>query len=99
MGKAQQKRTTMILRPRKFISSFSTRYDKQRADSLHFPTTQSELSTWSGVNDFAPPDNKPFARIQRRKEKAKRSKLHGLVMCRYSADKYEGQCTGPNSTG
>ena len=44
----------MILRPRKFISPFSTRYDKQRADSGHCPTTQSELSTWSGVNDFAP---------------------------------------------
>jgi hypothetical protein len=53
----------MVLRPRKFISPFSTRYDKQWADSRHFPTTQSELSTCSGVNDFAPPDNKPFARI------------------------------------
>src|SRR5262245_32112231 len=79
MGKAQQKRTTMILRPRKFISSFSTRYDKQRSESRHFPTTQSELSIWSGVNDFAPPDNKPFARIQRRKEKDKRPKLHGWL--------------------
>jgi len=46
---------------------------QQRADSDHCPTTQSELSTWnSGVNDFVPPDNKPFG--EDLKEKDKRSK-------------------------